>query len=248
MNQIKFLAPTLTVLVAGASALVVLAVHAQTNAVAPFRVIERTMYYRYPTGELAKTLDVETAVRGDGSSVETRFITTPDGQPAKLRIVIDIPAKRRVVIDDATQSVSTTRLSAEYAATFTQKLSTCTSDNAAPHSIILGFDTVKVIIDFPTDHGTPVLTEAWAAPALNCFPLRKLTSVTKSGASSIIATQTEALSVTLGDPAGTSFDSTQTGYVERSPSEVIAEFNRRFPGHPPSPGLAQPDAAYRKQH
>src|SRR5712692_2917475 len=62
-------------------------------------------YFRYPTGEYVRSEQRTLFVRGDGSSVELKRGVAPDGRPVEGRILIDITARKRVVIDGMTDSI-----------------------------------------------------------------------------------------------------------------------------------------------
>ena len=90
-------------------------------------------------------------------------------------------------------------------------------------SRMLGYEVVRVEEDMPAlgSH-----YDAWLAPALDCFALRE--TVTRHKAYSVADT----LTIIKGNPSPALF-AIPAYYTERSPSEVGAEFARRFPERPP---------------
>jgi hypothetical protein len=129
-----------------------------TAARASFTVGKREIFYRYPTGEAARTSNSVFSVRPDGTHVEVRGVPVPDGSVKQLKILIDTTAKRRVVSDEVTRSISTTALSDAYVATLKNKPSACTTEPAPQRTTILGHIALKVVNTIPS---SPGFTMTW---------------------------------------------------------------------------------------
>jgi hypothetical protein len=170
------------------------------------------------------------AFLADGSEVTAgmRQYPAPGGPWFPYREVTDVPGRRRVNIDFATQSLTTYPMSDKYIAHLParwEEEATACHDPSASRGTYLGHEIVKRTKS--RRYGSSLLrTEVWNAVSLNCALLRKETFL--DGRRAFLR---EAVSVTLGDPAPELFV-VPNGYVERSPSEVEAEIIRRFPTFP----------------
>jgi hypothetical protein len=88
--------------------------------------------------------------------------------------------------------------------------------SAAPaeHERILGYDVVKLTEEGRAPNNGKEFTEAWVAPELNCYVLRRSASLSDGPD-------------TEGEPPPAMFD-VPAEYVERSPSQLSAEWAARF--------------------
>ncbi|MGD1082777.1 MAG: hypothetical protein ABR881_31060 [Candidatus Sulfotelmatobacter sp.] len=178
------------------------------------------------------------AFRGDGSSVVDHHHTLPNGQTVEVKMVEDMNSGRKVAVDYATESTSTYPLPSDYAATVARRASACTSVKDSGGSTILGYEVVLVHEGRTFANGAANVHERWEAPALNCFALRTIDSPPeRSGVAKVPHNETEIVKVALGEPDPALF-SIPKDFVERSPSERHAEFERRFGLRAPTP----PDA------
>jgi len=164
-----------------------------------------------------------------------------------LRTVIDYSAGTRTGVDPSTESVTTYHYAADEVARESTRPRACSPDPNAPHATLLGYDTVVVESTYTSSKSSLVqkVTE-WRAPQLNCFALKQ-TIDHRAGGSRFEITR-EALLVKEGDPSSALFE-IPAGYVERSPSENMAERDRRFPNEavasPAAASMEQFDRAYR---
>lgn len=212
--------------------------HAQPIARTPFTASLHETFYQYPTGEQVKTRDLAVAVAATGLRIEARHLVNPAGQGVEQRIIMDPVRRSRVVVDGLTESLTTTP--------YTSRPVTCTNDATSKHSTILGYDVVESI-EVRNQSGETWRTESWTAPALDCFPLRETTYIGKTGGSAVLTSVREATGVVMGQPAASLFE-IPAGYTERAPSQVLAEFNRRYPDRTmPAMGLEHSDQAYYQQ-
>jgi hypothetical protein len=199
-------------------------VGAQNREWVPFQVAMVERDYAVGTTAPLRTQNYLLARRGDGSSVKSiPMQIMAKGGWANQRIIEDFAAQRRTSIDPATESLTTYHYSSRVVGMLSTPSSLCRDDPQAAHVQILGYDTVLVTHTAPTP-GAGIEVKEWRAPQLNCFALKE-EATSPDGQSTITR---EALLVTQGPPPASLFE-IPAGYIERSPSEVMAERGRRFP-------------------
>lgn len=163
------------------------------------------------------------AVRSDGSSVEVFNRKYPDGQVRNARIVIDTSLGKRIVIEPATQSLTTTKLSKSNLEMLASRLTACRDSASVERVKVLGFSTVRETIRWADaqDHG-----DQWVAQVLDCYPLRLKVylGANRSGSRN----EREVTAVSLGEPDGGLF-AIPSEYVERAPSDVMDGLSKEFP-------------------
>jgi hypothetical protein len=102
----------------------------------------------------------------------------------------------------------------------------CT-DSTAPHDVMLGYDVVQAVEELPNGPNRIHIRRIyWKAPALNCLALKVISTRLSNGAE-ISSNVYEVTSVRLVPPDSAWFD-VPGSYTERSPGEVMAEYNRRY--------------------
>ncbi len=161
------------------------------------------------------------ARRRDGSTVEVR--ETVNGQPFGNKVIIDWAAKKRVVVDPATES----KTSYDLAQPVYQNSKPAPNCGASPLSgRVLGLDVARVAGSHSVGGLDRLIArDEWQAPALNCYPLRSVeTNRAAEGSGETVTT--EVVSIALGDPKPDLF-AIPDAFVERSPSQVFAEASRR---------------------
>jgi hypothetical protein len=181
------------------------------------------------------------AVRSDGSSAELFHRKDPSGSGNVIFIrgIVDVPNKQRVLVDPISESLITYPLADEAVSTFAIRGATqCAGTSSSP---ILGYD---VAVEEVRDSSSPeeLRITSWRAASLNCIPLRREIMVLKSGTEVQRITET-VLRITEGEPDKSLFDIPQ-GYVERQPSDAMAEAAKRYPNDPDwrCPNCAQSQA------
>jgi hypothetical protein len=111
---------------------------------------------------------------------------------------------------------------------------------------VLGYDVKLLERDLlaPGPGGKKISVESWRAPALNCYPLREKLFL-GDGNEKIVTHVREVISVMPGEPDATLFQ-IPAGWTERSPSQVYAEFERRYPAYARGipPVAVEQDKAY----
>lgn len=173
------------------------------------------------------------AIRSDGSNVHVARVQMPNQEWVEMKSVLDVVAQKRVSVDPVSESLTTYPLSAGAAAEFGRAKTRCTDESSEAGEKLLGYETVKVRKEIRTGAGLVFRGEEWQAPGLNCFRLRETATLGPlEGAAS--RTTREVLFVIEGEPAASLFEIPST-YAERSPAQVYAEWERRFPGHRPAP-------------
>ncbi len=165
------------------------------------------------------------AVRSDGSQAKAVNRRARDGNWYEMRMVVDIPRRRRVSIDPITQSITTYNLSAGEAALLALPDRSCQGIDGGDANL-LGYVAKRVVENLQFRDGKVQGLESWRAPALDCFPLREIDSQGPLGGNSP-RNLVEVVTVIEGEPASSMFE-VPASYAERSPSDVVSEFNRRF--------------------
>lgn len=176
------------------------------------------------------------ARRADGSWVrDVKRQIMQNGGWGDMRVIMDYSSLERTAVDPSTQSLTTTPLSRAAAASLSSPPSTCSTDPNAPHATLLGYDTVRAESTLSgTGPGTTIKVTEWRAAQLQCFPLKETISVQFSKGAGWFHTTREALFVSTGEQSGALFE-IPAGYVERTPSEVMAVRAKLFPNEPPTP-------------
>ena len=226
----------LSVLVPASLLLLLTRMPAQSRGPVPLTAQLATTYYRYPRNEFVKIEQSTTAVRSDGSTAESRMFTF-GGAEAEQRTVRDLTLRRTVYIDGPTQSVTTYSITpTEILEENRRRSRSCPGDPNSQSETLLGYRVVR-----STFQGEARVV-SWQAPDLNCLVLRKEVYGPSADSPSTIA---EVRSLAIGEPDSRFFSIPQ-GYVERSPSQVEAELEGRFPGiAPESPdNLRESDSRY----
>jgi len=205
-----------------------LTIKSQQSGFTPFTATMESRSYN-PDGTLSSSHQRLYAVRSNGTKIEILKIPTPDGRLTDGKSVTDLDAGLMVSAVEATESLITHPLRAETVAKYRRAPTACTSDPTAEHSKILGYDVVRVKREWHVA-GRFTLVDKWVAPALNCFALKSTSTGGAEGEPASYPYVQEVLFVLPGEPSPSLFE-IPVGYVERSPSEMNAEFERRFPGH-----------------
>lgn len=191
-----------------------------------FRIERIQKVYRVPTGEQVHTYHSTYARRADGSSVEIRRIVDPDGNVREQRKIIDLVQKRQLLVDGLTESVTTYPLTGPEMAALTQEPA-CAA-RGAERAELLGLKAVRAEENVKTPKGTELRIEKWLAPGLGCLPLRERVFTAHAGGPFQLAWEQEVTSFERSDPPAEWFE-VPAGYIERAPSAVLGEFDRRFP-------------------
>ena len=177
------------------------------------------------------------AYRADGSNVTDYHRTLSNGQTTEVKLVEDVMSGRRIAVDYATESTSTYPLPSNYSAMKVEQASACSATAASNEPPILGFQVVLVHDGHLYGNGAANVRDRWEAPELNCFALRSVEFATKKPGESAPHNEGEVTKIVLGEPDPTLFSIPQN-FVERSPSQRHAEFEKRFGLHAPTPPQA----------
>lgn len=199
--------------------------HAQPTRWAPFTAV---MVQRDYEPNALEPDHVENYIYGrkeDGSWVKVFKREFPDGQWRDVRVVFDLATRRRVTIDPATESVVTYAVRSGEPGGLAAGVA-CTSQTGAERGRILGYEVIRAHREFARGAGEVWQQDSWLAPALNCFALKE--SATYGPPLAPYRSTREALWVAAGAPDASWFE-VPPRYAEGSPSEVMAEFSRRFP-------------------
>jgi hypothetical protein len=182
----------------------------------------------------------EFLVRGDGSRTEKRSLKAPDGRMYVQKTMMDV-RNQREVSDGITESLTTYALTADDTKALTNPGTRCSALKNAKESTYLEYRTSTVDETFGDRR-----VESSYAPDLGCVLLRQTVSQTSGGQERLLSVK-QASSVRLGEPAPEEFD--VPSWQERSPSAVIAAFERKYQrkNSDPSIYLAKDKAYYARQ-
>ena len=195
-----------------------------------------TIYSNPDGSEVGRESGVE-AYRSDGSqAIELQrhvYIPGSPAEPDETRTIFDLPARRRVMIDPFTESMSTWALSDEEVRHFRTKHDCLgktehQSIELSPQvGTILGYRVVKKITTPPTPiDGRFMRFEGWVATELDCYQLRSTILDVTAPTAPVTRTQFEVVEIIPGEPDGDLFD-IPAGYTERSPEDIEREVARR---------------------
>ncbi len=194
----------------------------------PFTAVIVEKQYPADSEQPTRTEVYLRAFRSDGSQVTIRRGESPHGEWKEVRRILDLTGGKRVSVDQFTESLTTIPLSAGGVSFYRSwPKSECSGRPELPQSTLLGYEVRKV----KKDLGSGTQLELLMAPALDCFELEEHWTFDPAGGPKYRGTR-QALYVIEGEPPAALFAIPAT-YVERAPSQVAAEFVRRFPEHQP---------------
>ena len=183
-----------------------------------------------PLPSLVQTRTI--AVRSDGSIAVLLHLEDPagSGRVVYRKKVTDVTAERHVVVEPLGESRVTYPLTAAAAVARAVKPSSSCGGDAAPTGKVLGYDAVVAEKTQPLRGSEEVKTKTWMAPGLDCFPLREEIYFFTEGKMTQ-RTVESVVNVVPGEPEAWIFQIPES-YVERTPSEAMAEAARRHPERP----------------
>jgi len=206
-------------------------VKAQRNDRKPFTVIMVENQYNGDEKQPVHTHYYLFAVRGDGTQVQTSWVQSPRGKWMQPKTIVDFSAKKLVSVVPFAESLSTLPLSEGVTSWYpSQPRKECTADPNLERSTLLDYEVRKVHKQFLGPPESEISVDFFMAPALDCFALREEATIGPAAAPRTRMTR-QPLFVLEGKPAPSLFE-IPSDYVERSPSEVAAEFERRYPEQP----------------
>lgn len=171
------------------------------------------------------------ARRSDGSSVTVFKRRNPNGDWVWSRRITDLAAGKELTVDPMTESVTTYPLPARNLESSRMKPQRCSQDSNPELGRMAGYDTEKVHRQIPAPEGSE--HDFWMAPSLDCFPLNQKTKFADG-----YVNDRHAIFVLEGEPSPALFQ-VPGSYAERSPSQVFAEYAKRFPGYRGAPQRTQ---------
>ena len=194
----------------------------------PFTAVMVEKQYPGESDQPTRTEVYLRAFRSDGSRVTVRRRESPRHEWKEVRAILDLTGGKRVSVDQFTESLTTIPLSAGGVSFYRSwPKSECTGRPELPQSTVLGYEARKV----QKQLGGGTRLELQMAPALDCFELEENWTFDPPGGPKYRGTR-QALYVIEGEPPPALFE-IPASYVERAPSQVAAEFVRRFPEHQP---------------
>ncbi len=235
---IVFAATAVAVIVSSAVTWIVSASNAELSPVTIHYVVTATGPIAGPASQpRSNKQDQYFARRADGSTVESRVVTGPDGKQYTQRTVQDTATSRKVVIDGVTQSVTSYHLSKAAAAELTTPARRCGAEALPTSEPVLGHRVVRTVLNA---NGR---IETFLAPELGCALLRERFYRADASGKEYVAAAKEAVAVMKGDPDPALF--VIPDWPERSPSEVMSEMSKKFNLQPPLRPDKAADDAYR---
>lgn len=190
--------------------------------------IEETFYK--PDGQFSKVQRSIVAVRSDGSHLEIVFGAAPDGRPVQQTRLLDVPAARRLVADELTKSLTTYELKPAAVESYRIQGGTCHADADSERRTLLSHEALRLTKQHGEDRGAGIRlsSESWIAVKLNCLPLQETILATQAGNSPRVTSVRQVKSVVVGEPNASLFE-IPADLIERSPSAVMAEYERLVP-------------------
>ena len=182
-----------------------------------------------PDGTLSRTENRLYAVAVDGSQVDVFREALPDNAWAYPRKVRNVSTGLRSLIEPATKSVVTERMSKDEINDLVSVSGNCGAEAGAATRTILGYVTVRSYREMSVNENSSIRIESWRAPALDCYPLYERSDLGPKNGPSAYDVK-EVLFVVEGDPPQALFK-IPSGLDERSPSQMNSEFEHLFPGH-----------------
>ncbi|MCC7174408.1 MAG: hypothetical protein IT159_04360 [Bryobacterales bacterium] len=154
---------------------------------------------------------------------------TPTGEGREQRTVTDPRAMRRVDVDGITESLTTSAMTPRAAEQYLVRPGGCGARPGAPRLTVAGYEGVQVIRENPAPSlGGTMRFERWFATGLDCLELKSALYWPGPDGQARLAKETVVTSVAVGEPDSALF-AIPASYIERSPSAVFAEFERRYP-------------------
>ncbi len=206
--------------------------HAQHPALKPFTAYMVLSLIPPNQAKPSEETHYTTSLFSDGSSAKVWIRQAPDGAWKARTDVVNVSAKTMFTVDPYTNSITTVPMNERAGNSHgVVQAGECLANPSLPHSQLLGYDVVEIDTHLPaTPPPEGISVAKWEAPSLDCFPLREVYRITRQD-SSVWQNVHEALLVIEGEPPASLLAPPASGYVERSPSERAAEFERRYPGH-----------------
>jgi hypothetical protein len=216
-----------TILVGSAAFGLVWALQSNQAGPAPFTAtIKETRYG--PEGQVAYTEFHLFAKRSDGSHVLVMRRQDPAEAWIEVRRITDVSARRTIVVDPATESITTYPLTESVVNEYSAPTHNCGGSLDEARAGVTGHQVIPLRREFALSGRKTAFNEQWVAPALGCFPIWNSLTVKVDG--KVVGTVVrETLFLAEAEPASSHFE-VPSGFAERTPSEVLAEFERRFPG------------------
>jgi hypothetical protein len=171
------------------------------------------------------------AVRSDGSTAALFYRADPaqNGNTVYFKKILDVPGKKKVVLNPFSQSSTTYPLLPK--AVEGKAVKPMVACEGVPDNPILGYAVMRTEEKLGPDQIGPGMDEmriqSWLASSLNCIPIRREFIVFKGG-KELQHTIESYAEVIEGEPDPKLFE-VPTGYVERAPSEAMKEASRRYP-------------------
>lgn len=167
----------------------------------------------------ATTKQLKIAWKSDGSNVKVIPLRAPDGTTHERRTILDISKAEQVVMDFATESTITFKLSKKR--NFLNIGKECMNTKGA-HSKRMGYDVVLLV--HQADHGMRL--ESWLAPALRCAAIEEVL-LREEGDQTIKVLERKITNIQMGRPSQELFAS-PASFIERSPAQFREEKSRRY--------------------
>lgn len=218
---------------------------AADSPVKPFTATVHRFQYR-ANGSLAHEETYTVAYRSDGSKVSDFHRTLPNGEMVEMKEIADVSGGREITVDYATHSISTYAIQPGYLPVLKQRMSSCLGGVSAQQTI-LGYPVVLVHAGHTYGNGASNVHDRWEAPSLNCFALRQIDAMTALPPNKAPHNEEEVTNIALGEPDPSLF-SVPENFVERSPSQRHAEFERLYGVAAPTPAVADQYYAAARPH
>jgi hypothetical protein len=176
----------------------------------------------------AEITHTTTARKADGSQATFTTVHSPDGKKiGEVGDIFDVSTGREMSLESFTRSKSTIFLSPVEVNGKLHAQDGCSASisPSVHHAVMLRQKVYNIVSTNPS----PSVTEAdnlWVAPELGCFVLKGIYRLSTGPWN-----QRTVISLKVGSPSESMFQS-PAGYVERSPKQLAAAWQKTFPGYP----------------
>lgn len=157
------------------------------------------------------------ARRSDGSTVEVILERATDGALSETRRIVDLESGRKVFLDSAVNSITTTYLSTSQIDSLRNRRAPC---GGPPVDSLLGYGVTRTTSVLPLSHTGPARLEILSAPELGCIDMERRAIIALENGAEGTLTLDRVVNVELGEPDESLFV-VPAGYTEMSPSERL---------------------------
>lgn len=197
----------------------------------PSTVVYEKVSYDVPSRRCRATEQSVYAARSDGATCQAVRRKAPDGVEAVLRTIRDPNRGVVVSVEEFTRSLITQGMTSNEVSSLRRRRAACPPGIPDPSVTILGYATHHIRFETTCQECavgydfTTQTMDKWVSPELGCLPLRAVRGFVSKDGTAGISSVREAKAIVLGKPDQAWFEI--PNYPERSPSQVVREFERK---------------------